>query len=264
MTRGTGGTEYVIRTDHLTRYFGRKAVVRDLNLCVPRGSIFGFLGRNGSGKTTTLRMLLGAARTDPRVGDGPGLRQPPAHAGRPRRIGYLAEGHPVYGGMRVEEAGRYRARFYPTWNARLFHAILEHFRVAPATRARTSARRAGGPVPRDGALRPNPNCCCWTTPRSAWTPSPAGRSWNRSSTRRARATGRILFSSHLLVGHRADGRPHRGARLQRAAVRSARSRRSAVACSSSSSASPAATHPSRRRACAGCSVRPSRAGSGFG
>src|SRR5215831_8982010 len=50
---------YAIQTKNLTKYFGSKCVVRDLNLNVPRGSIFGFLGRNGSGKTTSLRMMLG-------------------------------------------------------------------------------------------------------------------------------------------------------------------------------------------------------------
>ena len=150
MTRGTGGSDYVIRTDHLTRCFGRKAVVRNLNLCVPRGSIFGFLGRNGSGKTTTLRMLLGLL--EPTRGSATVLgcdsrRCTPAVRAR---IGYLAEGHPVYGGMRVEEAGRYQARFYPTWNAKLFHAILDHFRVAPATRARNLSRGKRRALPGDG------------------------------------------------------------------------------------------------------------------
>jgi ABC-2 type transport system ATP-binding protein len=49
----------VIRTRGLTRYFGGKPAVEGLNLDVPRGSVFAFLGRNGSGKTTTIRMLLG-------------------------------------------------------------------------------------------------------------------------------------------------------------------------------------------------------------
>ncbi len=50
--------EYVIQTTGLTRCFGPRTVVSDLDLAVPRGCIFGFLGRNGSGKTTTIRMLL--------------------------------------------------------------------------------------------------------------------------------------------------------------------------------------------------------------
>src|SRR5215475_1741749 len=49
----------VIRTDALTRDFTTTRAVDALNLEVPRGIVFGFLGPNGSGKTTTIRMLLG-------------------------------------------------------------------------------------------------------------------------------------------------------------------------------------------------------------
>ena len=48
----------------LTRSYGRKAVVRDLDLCVEAGDIYGFLGPNGAGKTTTMRMILGLIRAD--------------------------------------------------------------------------------------------------------------------------------------------------------------------------------------------------------
>jgi ABC-type multidrug transport system ATPase subunit len=51
--------DYVIRTFGLEKRFGRQRAVRDLALNVPRGGIYGFLGRNGAGKTTTIGMLLG-------------------------------------------------------------------------------------------------------------------------------------------------------------------------------------------------------------
>ena len=51
---------YTIQTRRLTKVFGhRKAAVNNLNLDVPKGSIFGFLGPNGAGKTTTNKLLLG-------------------------------------------------------------------------------------------------------------------------------------------------------------------------------------------------------------
>ncbi len=51
--------EIVIRTDALTRDFKSTRAVDGLDISVPRGAIYGFLGPNGSGKTTTIRMLLG-------------------------------------------------------------------------------------------------------------------------------------------------------------------------------------------------------------
>ena len=52
----------VINTSRLTKVFGRLVAVNDLHLRVMRGDVFGFLGPNGSGKTTTIRMLLGLIR----------------------------------------------------------------------------------------------------------------------------------------------------------------------------------------------------------
>lgn len=52
----------VIETSNLTRRYGKKISVNNLNLHVPKGSIFGFLGPNGAGKTTTIRILLGLIR----------------------------------------------------------------------------------------------------------------------------------------------------------------------------------------------------------
>ncbi len=53
---------YIINTNRLTKVFGKLVAVNDLHLQVMRGDVFGFLGPNGSGKTTTIRMLLGLIR----------------------------------------------------------------------------------------------------------------------------------------------------------------------------------------------------------
>ena len=57
----TQGQELAIRTSSLTKQFGSQKAVSEISLSVPRGSVFGFLGPNGSGKTTTIRMILGLA-----------------------------------------------------------------------------------------------------------------------------------------------------------------------------------------------------------
>ncbi|MCS5495775.1 ATP-binding cassette domain-containing protein [Cnuibacter physcomitrellae] len=59
---GLPGSELAIETHGLTKRFGSQLAVAGIDLAVPRGSVFGFLGPNGSGKTTTIRMLLGLAR----------------------------------------------------------------------------------------------------------------------------------------------------------------------------------------------------------
>ncbi|RME38344.1 MAG: ATP-binding cassette domain-containing protein, partial [Planctomycetota bacterium] len=55
----------VVELIHVTKTFGRQKAVDDLSLSVPEGSIYGFIGPNGSGKTTTLRMIMRIYHPDP-------------------------------------------------------------------------------------------------------------------------------------------------------------------------------------------------------
>jgi ABC-2 type transport system ATP-binding protein len=55
----TTSSDAVISLRDLTHYFGARRVLDQVTLDVPRGSVFAFLGRNGSGKTTTIRIMLG-------------------------------------------------------------------------------------------------------------------------------------------------------------------------------------------------------------
>ncbi|WP_226485892.1 ABC transporter ATP-binding protein [Streptomyces parvulus] len=88
----------VISTRGLTkRYRGGQLAVDGLDLTVPAGSVFGFLGPNGSGKTTTIRMLMGLI--GPTAGSARVLGQPMPHAARTvlPRVGALIEGPALYG-----------------------------------------------------------------------------------------------------------------------------------------------------------------------
>lgn len=53
---------YIIETKHLTKQYGLQKSVADLNIHVQRGKIYGLLGRNGAGKTTAMKMLLGLTK----------------------------------------------------------------------------------------------------------------------------------------------------------------------------------------------------------
>ena len=54
--------EHAVRTSGLTKHFGRRVALQDLDLEVPVGSVFGYLGPNGAGKTTTIKLLAGLYR----------------------------------------------------------------------------------------------------------------------------------------------------------------------------------------------------------
>jgi len=137
--------ENVIEARGLTRYFGGRCVVDTLDLAVPRGCIFGFLGRNGAGKSTTIRMLLGLLAPTRGSASVLGFDSRALPPDVRARIGYLAEGHHVYGWMSVAECGRFQSAFYPRWNDRVFQSVLSHFGLKETARAGDLSRgeRAG-------------------------------------------------------------------------------------------------------------------------
>lgn len=65
--------ENIIQTSHLTKRYGAKIAVNDLNLSIRKGEVFGLLGPNGAGKTTTILMLLGLTEPTGRQSDYRGL-----------------------------------------------------------------------------------------------------------------------------------------------------------------------------------------------
>ena len=89
-------TELAIETRALGKTFGHQSAVAELDLAVPRGSVFGFLGPNGSGKTTTIRMLLGLSAATSGEIRVLSHRIPDAAADVLPRVGALVEGPAFY------------------------------------------------------------------------------------------------------------------------------------------------------------------------
>src|SRR6266702_1064580 len=110
------GTEVVVETRKLTKiyrdFWGRqkKVALRALNLQVFRGEIFGLLGPNGSGKTTTFKLLLGLLF--PTDGDALVFGQPAADVKKNERIGYLPEESYLYRFLNAEETLDFYGRLF--------------------------------------------------------------------------------------------------------------------------------------------------------
>ncbi|VXC32971.1 ABC-2 type transport system ATP-binding protein [Arthrobacter sp. 9AX] len=96
--RGPGSWTYglTIETQGLTKRFGQQLAVDGLDLAVPQGSVFGFLGPNGSGKTTTIRMLLGLAAASAGSVRLLGLDMPGRFQDVLPQVGALVEGPAFY------------------------------------------------------------------------------------------------------------------------------------------------------------------------
>jgi ABC-2 type transport system ATP-binding protein len=104
--------DIVIDVHGLTKSFDGRVVVRDLSLQVRRGSIYGFLGPNGSGKTTTLRMLCGLLTPDAGSGTCLGYDIRTETEKIKRRIGYMTQRFSLYQDLSVRENLEFVARIY--------------------------------------------------------------------------------------------------------------------------------------------------------
>ncbi|HXE64502.1 MAG TPA: ABC transporter ATP-binding protein [Bryobacteraceae bacterium] len=107
----------VIQTHRLCKSYGRTDAVRDLSLSVGAGRMTGFLGRNGAGKSTTIKMLTGMIR--PTSGEGSVLGErigdSEENVQLRRRVAYVSEDKRLYGYMTVAQMIRFTSGFYSDW-----------------------------------------------------------------------------------------------------------------------------------------------------
>jgi ABC-2 type transport system ATP-binding protein len=108
----TSGAEIAIDVEGLCKSFGGRQVVRDLSLQVKRGTIYGFLGPNGSGKTTTIRMLCGLLTPDAGRGSCLGFDIGAGTDEIKRRVGYMTQRFSLYHDLSVRENLEFVARIY--------------------------------------------------------------------------------------------------------------------------------------------------------
>ena len=110
--------ELAIDVRGLTKRFGKKLAVDHIDIAVPKGEVWGFLGPNGSGKTTTIRMLCGLLTIDEGQGTCLGLdirTQPEAIK---RRIGYMTQRFSFWEDLSIRENLEFVARVYQVQGAR--------------------------------------------------------------------------------------------------------------------------------------------------
>ena len=104
--------DYAIDVTGINKYFGDKHVVKDLALKVPRGQIFGFLGPNGSGKTTSIRMICGLLTADSGSGTCLGYDVMKQSADIKREVGYMTQRFSLWEDLTIGENLDFIARMY--------------------------------------------------------------------------------------------------------------------------------------------------------
>ena len=133
---------WAIDTRALTKRYGAFDAVHALDLKVARNGVTGFLGRNGAGKSTTIKMLLGMTR--PTSGTGHVVGHPIDDARESvemrRRVAYVAEDKQTYAYMTVAQMIRFTRSFYADWQPDVERRLLAEYRLPPGRKVKTLSK----------------------------------------------------------------------------------------------------------------------------
>jgi len=194
-------SELAIEAHGLTRRFGDHVAVDRIDLAIPRARIYGFLGPNGSGKTTTIRMLCGLLR--PSAGDARVLDlQIPRDANQLRRkIGYMTQRFSLYEELTIRENLDFMGEIYtlpPAHRRRRIDELLVEFRLdRPEQRAGTLSGGQKQRLALAASLIHEPELLFLDEPTSAVDPQNRRDFWESLFALVDRGTT-ILVSTHYM------------------------------------------------------------------
>jgi len=192
-------TETVLETEGLTKYYGSTLAVDHLDLKIPQGCICGFVGRNGAGKTTAIKLMLGLLK--PTAGSSrllgcdsaaltPAIRQ---------RIGYVTEGHRLFRWMSIAELEKFQRAFFPKqWDDKFFADMIEYFNLPRKRKIKHLSIGERAQVSLALALAPNPELLIMDDP-TLGLDAAIRRQFLEGMIELIMRQGRtVLFSSHIL------------------------------------------------------------------
>lgn len=189
---------YVIETHRLTKFYGAKPAVSGLDLKIPEGCIYGFLGRNGAGKSTAIKMLMSMVQPD--YGEiklwGTDVRA--ISNEQKSRIAYIGEGHPLYEWMTIGQAADFVCPFYPRWNEDLFSQLIDYFDLKRKQTIKRLSRGQRAQVSLALGIAPDPELLVLDDP-TLGLDTVVRRDFLESMIEVIQRRGRtILISSHIL------------------------------------------------------------------
>ncbi|MBC8470746.1 MAG: ABC transporter ATP-binding protein [Planctomycetes bacterium] len=191
-------TESAITIEGLHFSYGKKQVLKGVDLEVPKGSIFGFLGRNGTGKTTTIKTLLGLQK--PRSGRCiiGGLDSFTETLEVRRRIGFMAEDQQMYGWMTISRIIKWVAGFYPGWDYKFADELADMLGLPKNTKVKALSKGQNSSLALLLALGHRPDIVILDDPTLGLDPI-ARKDFLRHVIELLQSNGvTVFFSSHLL------------------------------------------------------------------
>jgi len=188
----------VIEIQSLAKSFRKQQVLNGMSLSVDQGKTFAFLGRNGAGKTTAIRIMMGLLKSDGGLVSILGRNPEQDPIGLRQRVGYLAEDQTMFGWMRCDEMLRFMAPFYATWDQQLALRYCQEFEVPLMAKIKHLSKGQNVRLGLVLALAHRPEVVVLDDPALGLDPI-MRKQFNRDLITHLQGEGRTVFySSHLL------------------------------------------------------------------
>jgi ABC-2 type transport system ATP-binding protein len=193
----------ILQTKNLYKSFGRKQVLNDLSMILEEGKVYGLLGKNGEGKTTLIRMIMGIIPND---------RGKILYKGKQiefnspyykREVGYIPEESIFFSWMTIKELMVFNSSFYPKWNGQKARGFLDRFGLDEKFRIKNLSRGMKLKLGLIVALAAEPELLILDDPTSGMD-VPTRHDFLKGIIREILDEGTtILFSSHMV--HELEG-----------------------------------------------------------
>ena len=188
----------VIEITNLSKTYGNVKALDGLDLSVKEGDIYGFLGRNGAGKSTAIRILMGI--TKPTKGSVNLFGKPLGknHIELRQRIGYVAQEQNFYGWMTPVAIGEFVSGFYPAWDKNEYSRLLKGLDLPGDRKIRTFSGGMRAKLALGLALAHRPSLLLLDEPTAGLDPVARREFIEIVRDQAENKTGTIFFSSHLI------------------------------------------------------------------
>jgi ABC-2 type transport system ATP-binding protein len=160
----------IVESHGLEKRFGRIEAIRDVNLRVPEGSVFALIGPNGTGKTTTLRLLMNILKPDRGEVHVLGTPSTALAARHFQRIGYVSESQRLPERLTVAQYLDYLRTLYSTWDEPFERELVQLFELPPARKLKHLSHGMRMKVLLIGALAFRPKLLVLDEPLSGLDP----------------------------------------------------------------------------------------------
>ena len=190
--------EEVLKLQGVHKEFGSLLVLDGLSLSVNQGEVFGFLGRNGAGKSTAIRILMGITRCD--AGEIEVFGQP-LHTDMIKlrqRIGYVAQEQNMYPWMTPRVIARFVKGFYPRWDEDRYQKLIDRFELPPKRRIGTFSGGMKAKLSLTLALATRPDLLVLDEPTAGMDPVARREFLDLVREQVTQDGASTLFSTHLI------------------------------------------------------------------